>query len=138
MSLFSKTAGLTLIEVVVAVFVLSVGVLAAAALQGSALQSSRHASITQQLTHLAEGELERQQRTLQSSLAVPATSASCASEDHPGYSCNVDITPCHFANGTLQCSASTPANLIKAYEVSVSVIAPQHSTLTLRTLVRRS
>lgn len=51
--------GLTLIEVMVALVLLSSGLLAMAALQGRALQGSDGARITSQVAWLAQGMLER-------------------------------------------------------------------------------
>lgn len=122
-------AGLSLIEVLIAVSLLSVGVLGAAALQSSALQGTAKAESLQTITSIAEGEIyyRRQIRPTASS------NNNCEAGTPSGYSCTVDTTACTISASAFTCSDSV--SFPDAYKVDVTVTGLRGDTTTVTTYV---
>jgi type IV pilus modification protein PilV len=118
--------GLTLIEVMVAMILISIGVIAAAALQGTALKNTSKAQAVNEVTELAENELEWQRQS-------DASASTCESDIPSGYTCTLTIVPCTIQSGAIVCSASTTSP--KAYQMTVTVTGSQQSSVTLTTIV---
>ena len=126
------TAGLTLVEVLVAISVLSIGILALAQLQTVALQNTARAEAINRTTRLGRGELEWQRQT-----ALEPGSDLCSAlvpEDFTG--CSVDIVPCVLVfeedgSGRLVCN---PAVAPSTYRVTVTADGPRGETFSLSTL----
>jgi type IV pilus modification protein PilV len=128
-----QMSGLTLIEVLVAMMLLSVGVIAAAALQGTALRASSKATRIQAVTKIAEAELDYRRQV---DLSETET-ANCETHND---GCTVVITPCDVvvtsSSASFDCS-SNPED-VRAYRVSVSVDGPGDEDITLTTHVAQS
>jgi type IV pilus modification protein PilV len=125
--------GLTLTEVLVSIMLLAIGVIAAAGLQGTALRASNKASRIQEVTKIAETELDYRRQTDYK----PLTNQTCATNTD---GCTVTTTPCDVivtaTSATFDCSA-TRAD-IKAFQVTVSVDGPGNDDVTLTTHVAQS
>lgn len=128
------SAGLTLIEVLIAIVVLAVGVLAAASMQTGALSASNRARVAQELTNTARTEMERQRQFVRPGVD-PAP--DCLSKDivPSGYTCTVTVAPCRIVSSALSCTSGTEP--VVADQVFVRVVGPQSSTAELRTVVAR-
>lgn len=118
-----RTAGLTLVEVIVALAVLGVGIAAMAALQSGALSNTVVAREITQATRLAQNEVAWQRET-----AIEIGSTECKTNRDPvtgvqqlpaGFtSCAVVIEPCVLESNAIVCDAAiTPA----AYRVTVTL-----------------
>lgn len=121
-------AGLTLIEVMGAILIMSVGVLMAAAMQTSGLQASSKAIAVQNVTKRAEAEMN-----FQRALVDPLP--TCQTLNDSAYTCTITFTPCFLVNTAtqLQCvdppTAQVVANLIR-----VTVADKRGNAITLRTI----
>jgi prepilin-type N-terminal cleavage/methylation domain-containing protein len=125
--------GLSLIEVLVAILLLSIGVIAAAGLQGTALSASNKASRIQGVTKAAESELDyRRQIDLEGIESEPCETGA----EH----CTVVVTPCDVIvsanSASFDCSETITD--VKAYKVTVSVDGPGDADITLTTHVAQS
>lgn len=125
-----RQAGLTVIEVVIALSILAVGVLAAAGLQASALRASRTAQSLQNINSVAQSQLNTW-RGLQLVQTSPSTS-DCAVE---GLECLVTVRPCAVSGSGLVCDLGSVPQPV-AHAVSVTVSSPDRS-LTLNTVVAK-
>jgi len=125
------TAGLTLVEVMIAVLVLGVGVIGAAGLQATALNATRTAEATQRLAATARSELDVV-RGMAFTTSEPTTTHCVTSAT----GCTVHVLPCLVAiDGSLDCTlglVAAPA----AHAVTVTVRA-NDAELRLRTVVLR-
>ena len=98
----SSRYGLSLIEVVIAIAVLSSGILATVAFQTSTLNTNRQAQTINQLTRLAVTEMELRRQTL----VEEAGTFTCVTTVPAGFDqddCSVEILPCTIVvalNGT--------------------------------------
>ncbi len=129
------SAGLTLIEVMIAMAVLSIGVLAAASLQTTSLSASSKARIIQEVTNTARTEMERQRQFVRTGTGPAPASPSCLSTAPTGYTCTVTVVPCRIVSNALSCG---PGNgTVLADQVTVRVVGPQASSVELRTVVAR-
>lgn len=141
------SAGMTLLEVIVALVVLTLGVLAAAMMQTTALRASNDATAIQGVTKLAEGELElRRSVSLSTS---PGNSPECQSvgKDNDGkpkvpvgYTCTVVVRPCQLSSTappTLSCPTSGTVTNPVADQAIVTVTGPRSKTVALRTVKAR-
>ncbi len=129
--------GFTLIETVVAVFILGVGVLAVFGLQASSLTSTRNATILQELNDLARSEVELQ-REFSRFTDAPVNGETCAVTTEPtGFACTVNVFPCQYAVGTdtLTCSNTTIIDA-PAHQIVVTVTAPAGRSFTLSSVVK--
>lgn len=130
-----RSDGLTLIEVVIAIAVLAIGVLAAFAMQVSALQGTRAATINQEMSNIAQSELELQ-RAFARTISGPGAGLTCRTAfEQPAYTCSVTVRACSFTAGALACGGSvtgTPA----AWQITVSVQGPQGRQLQVSTVAR--
>lgn len=134
-----SSAGLTLLEVLIAIVVLAVGVLMAASMQTTALRASSDATAIQGVTKLAENEIAlRRQINLATS---PGNSTTCRSMSPvpTGYTCQAVIRPCQLtgtaSSAALSCSTSV-LNPV-ADQATVTVSGPRAKTVTLRTVKAR-
>lgn len=126
----SGDRGMTVVEVVIALAILTVGVLAAAGLQASALRASAVAEEMQQINTEARSQLEaRRGMTL---VATSPTVIACAQEK---LRCEIEVRPCAVVGSDLACdfgAVTDPA----AYAVIVTVSGTWRE-LTLRTVAMR-
>jgi len=89
--------GVTLVEVMIALAVLSVGILATVGFQVSTLDTNRRAQTINQLTRLAATEMEVRRQTAVSSAEVNAGPLPCATQVPAGFAqenCTVEIVGC--------------------------------------------
>lgn len=115
--------GLTLVEVMIALFILAVAVLAAFGLQANSLRGTRAAELSQALANMAESELQLQQQ-FRRHVTSPVTGESCRSNfSEVGFSCQVDVYPCSLVGNALQCVKSTVSDAV-ARQVRVRVSGP--------------
>ena len=120
--------GLSLIEILIAITILSVGIIPIAVMQTNALKANQTATIVKELTHLAESEITARQNKVDKDITT--CSASLA-----GASCQVAVEECTFtvATNTLTCApTSSPTD---AYKISVSASYKSRS-LSLMTMVK--
>ena len=129
------SAGLTLIEIIIALSILSIGVLAAASLQGSALSASNRARVIQEVTNTARTEVERQRQFARTGTGPAAASPGCLSTAPAGYTCTVTVVPCRIVSNALSCGTGTAP--VVADQVTVTVVGPQASSVELQTVVAR-
>jgi type IV pilus assembly protein PilV len=122
-----KKQGLTLIEVMVAMLVISVGVIAAAGLQTTALKNTSKAQAVNEVTKIAENEISLQRH-------LDSVDNTCETQPPSGFTCSVIIVPCSIQTGTVTCSSSVVSN-VKAYKISVSVADNKQNTISLSTIV---
>lgn len=124
--------GLTLVEVLVALFILAVGVIAAATMQTTALRATHRGNIVQELTQLADAELEMQRQ-----LETPTAGNTCLSGGKTGFSCSTVTVPCKYvpASTTLECAASTSVAEQIAYQTTVTVRGPNSDIFSLTSLI---
>lgn len=126
-----SSAGLTLLEVIVALVVLAVGVLLAATMQTSALRASSDASAVQGVTKFAEAEIElRRQIDLTASAGKAPT---CITSVTSGYTCQVEVRACQLSGSSLSCSGTGS----DADQVKVTVSGPRSKTVALTTVKAR-
>lgn len=123
-------AGLTVLEVVIALSILAVGVLAAAGLQASALRASRTAQSLQHINAAAQSQVNAW-RGLKLTHTSPSTS-TCTVD---GLDCQVTVRPCAATSGGLVCDLSSVPQPV-AHSVTVTVGNAERS-LTLSTVVAR-
>ena len=129
-----RNAGLTVVEVLVALVILAVGVAGAVQLQAVALRMSSQAESIKTSTQVAEGEIEwRRQTEIVTGAAMP-----CASYVPDGYACDVTIEPCNAvgANLTLTCEAGLASPV--AYRITVEVQSPRTQAYSLSTVTTGS
>lgn len=130
------SAGLTLLELLVAIVVLAIGVLAAASMQTSALSASNRSRIAQEVTNTARTEAERQRQFVRFGTAPAPPSPVCLSSVPSGYTCTVTVAPCRIVSGALTCM-TTATGPVVADQVTISVSRPQNSPVLLRTVIAR-
>ncbi len=125
-----RQLGLTLVEVMIAVVILTVGVLAAAGMQTSGLQATRVAKAVQELNSAASTEMDVWRGSYLSS-TTPETRV-CLTTDS---SCEVEVLPCALSAGTMDCTRkSVPAPV--AHIVTVRISHQVGRDLELTSLVR--
>jgi prepilin-type N-terminal cleavage/methylation domain-containing protein len=129
-----SSAGLTLLEVLVAIVVLAVGVLMAAAMQTSALRASNDARAIQGVTKIAEAEIELRRQIDLTTTAGKAT--TCKTAVQTGYTCQVEVRPCQLSGTALSCTGVSSASA-DADQAVVTVTGPRSKTVTLRTVKAR-
>lgn len=131
-------AGLTLLEVLIALVVLAVGVLMAAAMQTSALRASGDAAALQGVTRVAENEIAFR-RQIGYGDATTDTGAdrgpACLTAPPEGYECRVDMRYCALLGAALSCSVGAAPR--DADQITVTVGGPRGKTITLRTVKAR-
>lgn len=124
-------------EVVVALLILVVGILGAVALQSNALVGTRTAANVQDLTNVAQGELELRARDTSILTASASTGLSCLTQTSKTFAdaqCSVAVFPCSYASNALVCSSGTVADP-PAHEVRVTASSGGRSVI-LSTVVR--
>lgn len=130
--MFRRLAGVTLIEVMIALGVLAIGVLAVFGLQSSTLQTNRNAQTMNQLTRLATTEMELRRQTLvDPTVDLADPTPTCRTPPPPGMQleeCTVELIPCGlsvaFGNTELDCD--NPASFA-TYRIVVQARARGHS-----------
>lgn len=123
-------AGLTLLEVVIAVAILAIGALAAAGLQASGLRATRAAQDMQRLNTVARSQVDVW-RGANLTGTVPSAS-DCSTSD---IACIVEIRPCALSGSLLACDLTSVAQPV-AHAISVEVSSAERQ-LTLTTVVLR-
>jgi len=125
-----RNAGLTLVEVLVALMVLAIGVAAAAQLQAASLRYSSQAEQLKIATQVAEAEVEWRRQTE----VMTGTGLDCATIVPDGFSCEVDVVPCNAVAGTsaLTCSLGLVSPI--AYKVAVKAAGPRTEPFVLSTV----
>jgi len=121
-SRFAGTAGLTLVEVVLAVGILAFVLLTVAALQGSSLQVTAETAATRASVRLAENEIELQRLS---------PSSTCTTTMPEGFSCTVDVLPCTQAAGAIACTAATDPSSATSSAVRVTIVDARGNDVTL-------
>ena len=124
-------AGLTLIEVMIALLILTVGVLAAAGMQATALGATRTAEVVQTLNAAARRELETARgRTIDATLPTALACGSGAA------GCGLEVRPCLIDSaGALDFPLSLVADPV-AHAITVTATNGARS-VALRTVVMR-
>lgn len=122
-----RTAGLTLIEVLIALMVLAIGVVAAAQLQAASLRFSGNAADLKVATEVAKSELEWRRQT---ALTVGADQA-CASNLPDGYSCAVTVLPCNAVGSDFSLTCAEGLVSPVAYQISVTAAGNRTAPFTL-------
>lgn len=125
-----RQLGLTLVEVMIAVVILTVGVLAAAGMQTSGLQATRVSKAVQELNSTASTEMDVWRGSYLSS-TTPEKRVCLTT----GGACEVEVLPCALSGSSLDCtraSVSTPV----AHVVTVRVSHAVGRDLELTSLVR--
>src|SRR6056297_572575 len=124
-----RQAGLTLIEVLIALVVLAIGIFALVQLQALSLRSTADAQAMNRTTRLVRNELEFQRQT---ALAPGATTCSSTIPDD-FEQCAVEIEQC-----ALDFDASGGSDLVcgdtvtpSTYRITVSATGPRNQALTL-------
>jgi prepilin-type N-terminal cleavage/methylation domain-containing protein len=129
------TDGLTLVEVLVAIVILTVGILALAQFQAASLRNTALAAAINQTTRLVRGELEWQRQTAVSPDVIDCESVLGGLP--PGFTnCEVQILPCalvfgEFGGSTLVCDEEAAPS---TFRVTVTAVGPLGQELTLNTL----
>lgn len=127
--------GLTVLEVLVAVFILAVGVLGVFGLQASALSGSRVAVVVQELANIARSELEIQSE-FRRLIGSPVVGESCRTLGvAPGYACTVIVYPCTATASSVSCVNSNVTQ-VAAHQVVVRVTSPDGREVSLATIVK--
>lgn len=126
-------AGLTLVEVVIAVLILAIGMLGAAALQGSGLNATRTSQEIQELNAEARSELDARRLQLTTTTFSNHTTGACLVTGD--FACTVEIRPCRVIGASLDCSAAVaPVPAPAAHAVTVTISTGQND-VTLQTVV---
>lgn len=127
-----RAAGLTLLEVLIAIMVLAIGIFALAQLQAVSLRNTATAEAINRTTRLVRGELEWQRQT-----ALEPDEIECSAlvpEDFGD--CRVLVEPCDLiflatGGAAFECGEDVPPS---SYRVSVSASGPRGQELELRTI----
>jgi prepilin-type N-terminal cleavage/methylation domain-containing protein len=124
----SHNAGLTLIEILIAIVIIAVGILAAIGLQASALQASGRAREMQEASKIADAELALR-RSMVSAVSASSAGDACITFA-PGFVCNVLIEACSVGGA---CAPGASNGV--AHGVTVTVTSPRGFELRASTLV---
>ena len=122
--------GFSLIEVLVAVAVMSIGVLGVVALQTNAMKFNAQSRAKQDLLGYTQTEL-----ALQKNLDHSGATPSCAAPLPSGYSCNVVRVPCELSGSAMSCQASVSDPV--GYHIIVQTEGFKDTRLELGALVTR-
>lgn len=120
--------GFTLVEVLIAIVVLTVGVLAAFMLQSSALRANSKARIIQEVTKRAAAELELRRQ----GGSTTGSGQACWTQAGDGYTCTVDVQNCALTSGTFDCSLPGTSD---AQLITVTIVGPRSESVTVPELV---
>jgi Tfp pilus assembly protein PilV len=126
-------AGISIVEILIAVVMLAVGALAALGLQTSSLRASGTAESLQTLTRVAESELQFR-RGIDRGGAALANAAQCRVLVPDGTTCTVVVEPCALVSGAATCTGIAAADAT-AHEVTVTTVGAQGREVVLTTLV---
>jgi len=134
-------AGFTLLEVLIAIVLVSVGVIMVISMQTTALAGSRSAKENEQATTIARTEMEFQRAR---SVRAAVTNQNCGSvSGTSAFTCRVTITPCAYTAaatgaGTFACSATASTPVADTVAVTVSWLDKgKTNSVALHSLVRR-
>lgn len=122
--------GFSLIEILVAVAVMSIGILALVALQTNAMKFNAQSRAKQDLLGVTQAELALQ-KNLDHSTGTP----SCVAPVPSGYSCTVVRVPCELSGSALSCQASVSDPV--GYHIIVKTQGPKDTQLELGALVTK-
>ncbi len=130
----TRQAGLTLVEVMIALFILAVGVLAAFGLQANSLRGTRTAVVGQDLANIAESELQLQ-REFERHVTTVVIGETCRSASYDdGFSCQVDVFPCSLSAGSIRCVNGSVSTAV-ARQITVRVTGPGNTQYRASTVV---
>jgi prepilin-type N-terminal cleavage/methylation domain-containing protein len=125
----NQSRGFTLIEVVIAAFILAVAVLALLGLQLTSAKSSAKARELRAATSITENILQSVR-----SAAVDDITGACPSEDEiDGLSVGCRVVPCAVAGDELTCSAAVSDPQV--YDVVVTVSKDNRTLVSTHTYV---
>lgn len=126
----SKTQGLSLIEIIIAIAILSIAMLAMAGMQSASFKSTRTARQTQEAVAVVRAEIEQLR-------AAPATVGDqCHNKTVKGYQFECKPTPCTIKTDvTLECTPYTPAAQRRAWEIELRVKFQDKPLLTTTTII---
>ncbi|MDZ7800519.1 MAG: prepilin-type N-terminal cleavage/methylation domain-containing protein [Trueperaceae bacterium] len=130
----SRRAGLTLLEVIIAVAILAIGILAAAGLQTTALRTTRNVSLIQALTERANEELAFQRSVFDRDLEPTAGACSSPVSDSDPYRdeivCTVEVFDCVVTAGSsAACDDSGAGNAFLVRVTTTSPLGPREVVL---------
>lgn len=112
----SRSYGLTLIEVIIGIAVVSIGLFALMQVMTIGMRASSTAEQIRTATAVAESELDYRQQT-----NINSTGADgCESSIPDGYSCEVVITPCELSGGDFVCADDLPVTSTVAYRFDIT------------------
>ncbi len=140
-----RAAGLTLVEVLIALVVLAIGVMSAAALQASALRANSKAEGLRDVTRVAQSELawERYSEVAPYVAENPTPIAGvstyayrCVSILPANMSCTFEVLPCNIVSGALTCARNVVSPL--AYQIEITATDPRGDTVTLSSVTTGS
>lgn len=130
--------GLTLVEVLIALVVLSVGVMAVASLQATALRANSRAEAIRGVTRVAQAELTWQRYsevgpyTAENPSPIDGASSyayPCLSILPADFACTFEITPCNLVSDALTCQRDVVSPL--AYRIAVTASDARGTSVTL-------
>lgn len=127
--------GLGILEVVVALLILTVGVLAAFGLQASSLQGTQSATIIHEMSNIAERELQAQRQFKRRVEDFATQTPTCRTSFDDLFGCSVSVFPCSLSGGTLTCQSATVAGPA-AHQITVEVTGPQNRRVSVSTVVK--
>ncbi len=119
-----RISGLTLVEVLIALSLLSIGILAIAHMQLTGFTATRASTDIQQLTNAARSELELWRPVLPSAAYSEPTQDYCRTIWEP---CSVEIRPCVIINEVLDCNQE-PVIQPVAHAITVTIGTNDRST----------
>jgi len=122
--------GFTLIEVVIAAFILVVAVLAVLGLQLSSVKSSAKARELREAAAIAENVLQE----VRSASADDISTACQSSSVVDGYSVTCQVTPCSLTADDVSCSAAVTDPQL--YDVSVEIRKDENLLASSHTYVK--
>ena len=136
------STGFTIVELLIAIVIISVGVIAAVSLQTTALRASAKARNIQEVTNAVRTEAELQRQAYrQRPAAIPASPVpQCMSTSLPsGHTCTVRILPCRLSGTakTLSCANVASTLPVVGDQITVRVVGPQAESVEVRTIVAR-
>ncbi len=122
-----KTQGLSLIEVMIAIAVVAVAAFAAFTVQANSIRSSARAQAIQQVTKLAESEMELHRQVV----IAAGSNQTCQNNMPSGYTCTVAVQYCNLTSGSLSCALSGVSSPV-ARLVNVQISGPHAQSVSLK------
>jgi len=129
-----QLAGVTLIEVLIAIVILAVGILGVAQLQTASLRNTAVAQALNETTRAVRGELEWQRTTA----VAPVDDDTCATVPDDFESCTVDVVACAYyvvdedaGTTAFGCEPDVTVTTPSTYRVTVTAVGPRGQSLAL-------